>query len=147
MLMTKVITRSVAHPIACFAAITMGLAAMAQETGTRPGQQIIRKDLLTAAIGDKTVGKVEIKQIDLAPDQKTGLHQHPCPVVGYVARGTIRFQVDGQPEQSLAAGSAFLEPANTRIVHFDNASPREPASFVAFYLLGKDEQKLIEMLE
>jgi len=140
-------TISAVLSIAGFAATAMRLSAMAQEVRARPEQQIIRKDLLTALIGDRNVGRVEIKQIDFAPNQKTGLHQHPCPVVGYVARGTILFQVDGEPAKSLPEGSAFFEPANTKIVHFDNASPQDPATFIAFYLLGKDDQKLIEMLE
>jgi hypothetical protein len=55
--------------------------------------------------------------------------------------------VEGQPPKSLPEGAAFFEPANTKIVHFDNASSRDPATFVAFYLLGKDDQKLIEMFE
>ena len=145
--MSKVITICAAHLIANLTVSAMGFFAMAQEAMPRGEQQIIRKDLLTALVGDKSVGRVEIKQIDFAPDQKTGVHQHPCPVVGYVARGTILFQVEGQPPKSLPEGSAFFEPANTKIVHFDNASPRAPATFIAFYLLGNDDQKLIEMLE
>lgn len=121
---------------------------MTQRLGSPPGQQIVRKDLLTAIIaGGKDVNRVEVKRIDFAPSQKGGLHFHPCPVVGYVATGTILFQIEGGPVTSLHAGSVFFEPANIKIVHFDNASPQEPATFVAFYLLGKDDQKLIEMLE
>jgi quercetin dioxygenase-like cupin family protein len=121
---------------------------MAQNTSSPPGQQIVRKDLLTAIIAaGKDVSRVEIKQIDFAPGQRSGSHLHPCPVVGYVARGTILFQIEGRPAESLQAGSAFFEPANVKIPHFDNASSQEPAEFVAFYLLGKDDQKLIEMLE
>lgn len=109
---------------------------------------IVRKDLLTAAIaGRKDVARVEIKQIDFAPAQRTGLHRHPCPVVGYVAHGTIRFQVEGQPAQLLPEGSAFFEPATAKIVRFDNASTEAPATFVAFYLLGNDDRQIIEMLE
>jgi quercetin dioxygenase-like cupin family protein len=109
--------------------------------------QIIRKELLTAVIaGQKKVARVEIRQIDLAPAQRTGLHSHPCPVVGYVASGTIRLQVDSEAPQTLPAGSAFFEPADTKIAHFDNASAEAPATFVAFYLLGTNDHKLIEML-
>lgn len=109
---------------------------------------VVRKELLTAAIaGRKDVSRVEIKQIELAPSQRTGLHRHPCPVVGYVAHGSVRFQVDGQPAQLLAAGSAFFEPAGAKVVQFDNASSDAPATFVAFYLLGADDQKIIEMLQ
>jgi quercetin dioxygenase-like cupin family protein len=145
--MSKLATKSAA-PIGLFAAIAMGFSVMAQEAKPQPEQTlIIRTELLTALVGDRSVSRVEIKQIDFAPDQKTGLHQHPCPVVGYAARGTILFQVEGQPPQLLPEGSAFFEPANSKIVHFDNASPRDPATFIAFYLLGKDDQKLIKMLE
>ena len=91
---------------------------MARNTGSPPGQQIVRKDLLTAIIaGGKGVSRVEIKQIDFAPGQRSGLHLHPCPVVGYVATGTILFQIEGGPVTSLHAGSAFFEPANIKIVH------------------------------
>jgi quercetin dioxygenase-like cupin family protein len=109
--------------------------------------EIVRKELLTAVIaGQKEVTRVEIRQIDLAPSQRTGLHTHPCPVVGYVASGTIRFQVASEAPQLLSAGSAFFEPADRKIAHFDNASAEAPARFVAFYLLGADDRQLIEML-
>jgi hypothetical protein len=36
----------------------------------------------------------------------------------------------------LPEDSAFFEPANGKIVQFDNASPQDPATFIAFYLLG-----------
>ncbi|MGH8199242.1 MAG: hypothetical protein ACREVO_02565 [Steroidobacteraceae bacterium] len=47
----------------------------------------------------------------------------------------------------LPAGSAFFEPANTRVLHFDNASSQEAATFIAYYLLGDGNEQLIEMLE
>ncbi len=67
-------------------------------------------------------------------------------MVGYVAAGAIRFQVEGAAEQILRAGDAFHEPAGAPIAHFDNASKHEPATFVAFYLLAAGEDRLIEML-
>jgi Uncharacterized conserved protein, contains double-stranded beta-helix domain len=128
-----------------FAISSIGGAAMAQQSNSP--KQIIRKDLLTAAIaGRKDVARVEIKQIDFAPAQQTGLHRHPCPVVGYVARGSIRFQVEGEPAKLLSEGSAFFEPAGAKVVRFDNASTDAPATFVAFYLLSTDDQQIIEML-
>ncbi len=47
----------------------------------------------------------------------------------------------------LSAGSAFFEPADTRVLHFDNASTREPATFIAHYLLAEGDERLIEMLQ
>lgn len=146
--MSKLITIPVVFSIGWFAAAATGFSAMAREETSEPSRQIvIRKDILTALTGDRSVGRVEIKRIDFAPGQKTGLHRHPGPVVGYVAHGTILFQVEGQPPMSLSEGDAWFEPADSKIVHFDNASSQDPATFIAFYLLGKDDQKLIEMLE
>jgi hypothetical protein len=54
------------------------------------------------------------------------------------------YQVEGEPEQILPAGSAFHEPAGAIIAEFGNASDSEPMKFVAFYLLN-GEQDLIEM--
>ena len=105
---------------------------------------LTRRPLLTATIeGGKTVTSVQSAQIDFAPAQATGVHWHPIPVVGQVTRGAFRFQVDGERSRVLTAGNAFYEPANTRIVHFDNVSDRDPASIVAFYLMDKDDRELI----
>jgi quercetin dioxygenase-like cupin family protein len=95
----------------------------------------------------KLVEHVEIKRIEFAPGQASGPHRHPCPVVGYVATGAIKFQIDGEAVQNLRQGDAFFEPQDVRIAHFDNASTSEPAAFIAFYLLGAAENELIEMLE
>jgi hypothetical protein len=73
---------------------------------------IQRKFLLTAALGSvRSIERVEIKQIELARGQVTGLHRHPCQVVGYVAAGSINFQIDGKPMQCLRSGGAFLSLA------------------------------------
>jgi quercetin dioxygenase-like cupin family protein len=108
--------------------------------------EIVRRPLLTASIeGGKTVDRVEIKQITLLAHQETGLHLHPCPTVGHVTEGTILFQVEGQPARVLKAGEAFYEPANVRMLHFDNAG-EEPAAFIIYYLLGPGEHELITIL-
>jgi quercetin dioxygenase-like cupin family protein len=106
---------------------------------------IVRKPLLTAVLGEeKSVAKVEVKAIEFSPHQKTGLHLHPCPVVGYIAEGEVSFQVEGQAVQILKAGDAFFEPANTRIVHFD--ALERPVKFIAYYLMGKKDHELIRMI-
>jgi quercetin dioxygenase-like cupin family protein len=108
---------------------------------------IVRVPLLDAALGARPeIGHVRSARIELAPGQETGRHRHPCDVVGYVAAGTIRFQVEGEEERTLGAGDAFHEPAGAPIAHFDNAAENEPATFIAFYLLPPGEETLIEML-
>lgn len=105
---------------------------------------IERTHLLTAELPD---GVVEVQQIDVPPGQGAGLHIHLGHVFGYVAAGTIRFQIEGEIVQILRTGSAFFEPANTRIREFSNASATEPASFVAFYMLSHPHQERITMIE
>jgi quercetin dioxygenase-like cupin family protein len=108
---------------------------------------IERIPLLTAELAKEyNIARVEIKKISFRPLQRTGFHLHPCPVVGYIARGSIYFQIEGESAKNLSQGDAFYEPANKNILHFDNSSPTEAADFVAFYLLGKDEKELIRML-
>jgi quercetin dioxygenase-like cupin family protein len=108
---------------------------------------IVRVPLLDAALEQRhEIGNVRAARIELRPDQETGRHRHPCDVVGYVAVGTIRFQVEGEGERILRAGDAFHEPAGAPIAHFDNASKNEAATFIAFYLLPPGEDRLIEML-
>ena len=77
---------------------------------------IIRKPLLTALLGPRgrLCGRVEVKEITFEPGQKTGLHLHKIPVVGYIAAGEFLFQVEGKPAKRLKAGDAFYEPADTQ---------------------------------
>lgn len=128
--------------------ITIIITALSITTSAFAMQkEIIRKPLLTALLPSKEIQRVEVKEINFASNQETGLHMHPCPVVGYIVTGRILFQVDGQPAKILRAGDAFYEPAHTKIIHFDNASSSEPLKFIAFYLLNTEDKELINMLK
>ena len=104
---------------------------------------IVRKQLMLAQFKSRSVSKVDMREINLAPGQKGPLHKHPCPVVGYIVSGTIRFQVKGEAEKTLKAGDPFYEPAETVITHFDNASGTTPAKFVLNYLMDKEKDFII----
>jgi quercetin dioxygenase-like cupin family protein len=106
---------------------------------------LVRKSLLNATFDQRTFTSIDVRRITLEPNQQTGRHKHPCPVVGFVVEGTALFQVEGHSPKELSAGSAFYEPANTVILHFDNGSDTAPLTFIACYLLD-GPQELIEML-
>jgi quercetin dioxygenase-like cupin family protein len=93
-----------------------------------------------------TPDRVEAYRVELPPGQPAGLHTHPGPVVGYVERGRIAFERDGQPVRELRPGEVFFEPAGEVIRRFDNLSDSEAATFVAFYLLSGD-QPLIQLMQ
>src|ERR1700760_997547 len=109
--------------------------------------KIQRIPLLTAVLDPaKRTEHVEVRRIDFQPGQQTGIHQHPCPVVGYIASGSAIVQIEGGESRTVKAGEAFFEPANTTMLRFDNASDKEPMSFICFYLLDQGEDELIRML-
>jgi quercetin dioxygenase-like cupin family protein len=113
----------------------------------RMGQQTIqRKELLTAVLGNRNVTSADVREIRMDAGQQGGRHLHPCAVLGYIVSGTAIYQIEGESVQTLPAGSAFYEPAETVIANFGNASDIEPMTFVAFYLLD-GEQELIRMLD
>ena len=111
-----------------------------------PRSQSVRKPLLTAEVGERTVTRVEVREIAFAPSQATGRHQHPCPVISYLVEGTALVQEEGGPAREIHAGESVYEPAGVVIARFDNASSRQPMKFIAHYLLEGD-QPLIEMLQ
>lgn len=86
--------------------------------------------LLTARFEPRAVAKVEGGDFHFLPGQPAPEHTHLAPVIGYVVKGTILFQVAGQPVQTLRAGDAFYEPVGPEILRFDNGSATEEAVFI-----------------
>jgi quercetin dioxygenase-like cupin family protein len=110
-------------------------------------QPVIRTPLLQVLLSPgRTIGCVDVQCIEFGPGQKSPLHLHPYPVMGNVLRGSVLFAPEGQRAKTLQAGDAFYEPANTRILHFDNASETEPMAFVAAYLLRNADEAKLEIL-
>lgn len=96
----------------------------------------IRRVALLAHPIRVTPDRVEAHRVELRPAQPVGMHTHPGPVTGYVERGRIAFERDGQPVRELRPGDVCFEPAGEIIRRFDNLSGTEAATFVAFYLLS-----------
>jgi quercetin dioxygenase-like cupin family protein len=83
--------------------------------------------------------RVQAYRMDLPPGQAAGPHFHSGAVTGYVERGLIAFERDGQPMHELHPGDVFFEPAGETNDRFDNLSGSEPAVFIACYLLDGDQ--------
>jgi quercetin dioxygenase-like cupin family protein len=108
-------------------------------------ENISRTELLTQPL-HAAPDRVEAYRVKLPPGQPAGPHIHPGPVTGYVERGLIAFERDGQPVRELRPGDVFFEPAGETIRCFDNLSDSQPAAFIAFYLLSGD-QPLIQPIK
>jgi quercetin dioxygenase-like cupin family protein len=100
------------------------------------------KLLLEQDFGTLTINKIDIGEIHFPKGQKVPVHTHAGPVFGYVSKGSVSFQIEGQEPQLRREGDAFYEPAGPNILHFDNASDTEEAVFAAFSL-QRNGQSLI----
>ena len=78
--------------------------------------------------------KATVVEVNYAPGEADKPHSHPCTVIGYVAQGTIRFQVKGGPESLYKAGESFYEPPNGVHQVSANGSAKEPAKLIAFFI-------------
>jgi quercetin dioxygenase-like cupin family protein len=99
--------------------------------------------LLTAQFESRQVVQVEIGDFHFIPGQVAPIHTHAAPAVGYVAKGEIIYQVEGEKQQILSAGDVFYEPVGPRILRFDNASATEEAIFLDFNLEQVDEPFIV----
>jgi quercetin dioxygenase-like cupin family protein len=82
--------------------------------------------------------KATLVEVNYGPGESSPPHSHPCPVIGYVVAGTVRTQVRGEAEAVYKVGESFYEAANGVHVVSANASPTEPAKFVAFFVCDHD---------
>ncbi len=99
--------------------------------------------LLSANFASRQVIKVEAGDFHFAPGQVAPIHTHAAPAIGYVAKGEILYQVEGEKPQLLRQGDAFYEPAGPRILRFDNASATEEAIFIDFNLQQDGEPFIV----
>jgi quercetin dioxygenase-like cupin family protein len=107
-----------------------------------------RVPVLSAPIpsSNPSIKLVRGARIQFAPKQPTGLHLHPVSTVGIVTEGSFLFQPEGESVRTLHVGDSFFEPAGKRILHFDNASSKDPAAIVVYYLTDSDKTPLITLL-
>ena len=65
-------------------------------------------------------------------------HSHPCPVLAYVAEGSIRSQVNDEPERVYKVGETFYEAPNGVHRVSANASQTQPAKLIAFFVCDQE---------
>ncbi len=117
-----------------FVTLTTVSALITGLSGLALAQTPERQILLDVDYAPRQIVQVEIGDFHFRPGQPAPLHTHDAPVIGYVSKGTIYYQVEGMPAQILKPGDAFYEPVGPKILHFDNASPTEEAVFTDFNL-------------
>ena len=78
--------------------------------------------------------KVTTVEVTYPPGGSSTPHSHPCPVIGYVLRGAVRMQVKGGPASVYRPGDSFYEAPDGVHLVSANASTKEPAVFLAYFI-------------
>lgn len=99
--------------------------------------------LLSTQFDTRNVVKIEAGDFHFIPGQVAPIHTHAAPAIGYVAKGSIIYQVEGGKPVLLNAGDAFYEPVGPRILRFDNASAEDEAIFIDINLQQQDEPFIV----
>lgn len=123
--------------LALISAMSSGSTAMATAANESTSK------LLTANFEPREVIKIEAGDFHFVPGQVAPIHTHAAPAIGYVAKGEILYQVEGEKPRLLREGEAFYEPVGPRILRFDNASATEEAIFIDFNLQQQDEPFIV----
>jgi quercetin dioxygenase-like cupin family protein len=82
--------------------------------------------------------QAQIVEVNYGPSESSPVHSHPCPVIGYVIEGAVRMQVKGESEHIYKAGESFYEAPNGVHQVSANASDKEPAKFLAYFVCDHD---------
>ena len=78
--------------------------------------------------------QVTTVEVTYPPGGSSTPHSHPCPVIGYVLKGAVRMQVKGGTESVYRVGDSFYEAPNGIHMVSANASKKEPATFLAYFI-------------
>jgi quercetin dioxygenase-like cupin family protein len=78
--------------------------------------------------------QVTTVEVTYPPGGSSAPHSHPCPVIGYVLKGAVRMQVKGGAPSIYTAGDSFYEAPNGIHLVSENASAKEPATFLAYFI-------------
>lgn len=114
-----------------FGGTAASLRMLASEQHPAQSRIAISHDL-PALQGDHA--KATLVEVTYRPGASSVSHTHPCPVIGFVLNGAIRFQVNSDPEVVLHAGESFYEPPNAIHRVSANASNTVDAKFLAFFV-------------
>lgn len=106
----------------------------------RPKSDATARLAISQALPHMNGDNLSVKLIELSykPGGSSAAHSHPCPVIGYVIEGALKFQVKGEPERVYKAGDTFYEAPNGVHLVSGNASQTEPVKFLAYFVCDHD---------
>jgi quercetin dioxygenase-like cupin family protein len=108
----------------------------AKKLAKEPGV-IFARELADVPGKNIVVVRLEIppKSAQPAASDQSFAHRHPGSVYLYVAKGIVRFAIEGQPVQVVHAGESVFEPAGAVHTMLENTSTKKPATVIAVLLV------------
>ncbi len=98
-----------------------------------PGSaRLVLTQQIPALRGDRV--RVQVVEVSYPPGGASEPHRHPCAVIGYVADGAFRSQVEGGADTVYRAGQSFYEAPNAVHLISANASQDRPVRFTATFI-------------
>jgi quercetin dioxygenase-like cupin family protein len=136
-------TRSRISRLAMAAAIvgTVAAAAVAvAQTAPSSPQPITRFDLQRHDLSIAGHEAIQVR-VDIAPGAIAPRHKHPGEEIVYVLKGTLVYELDGQPPVTLKAGDVLFIPAET--AHAVRNIGTDSGSELATYVVDKSKPLLV----
>lgn len=129
--------------LACTALLAVSTSASVACAESHEEEEKEADWLLSVEFEPRSVVTIEAGNFYFQKGQLAPVHSHAAPAIGYIVKGKIFYQVEGERPQLLKEGDAFYEPANRRILHFDNVSATEEAVFMDFNLQRQGEPFIV----
>jgi quercetin dioxygenase-like cupin family protein len=109
---------------------------LASQAGTKEHPRVVLSHALPKLDGSHV--KATIVEVTYGPGESSPPHTHPCAVIGYILEGTLRTQVEGEPEAIYKSGESFYESPNGVHMISANASQTKSAKFLAYFVCDHD---------
>ena len=74
-------------------------------------------------------------EMNFPPGMSVPEHRHPGFILGYVMDGQMRFAINHEPDQIVAAGGTFFEPPGALHTTFGSANPDAPVRCLVFLVV------------
>lgn len=126
-----------------FAAAVGALVATAgavAQTAPSSLQSITRVDLQRHDLGIAGREAIQVR-VDLKPGAIAPRHSHPGEEIVYVLKGTLVYELDGQPPRTLKAGDVLFIPAG--VAHAVRNVGDDEGSELATYVVDKSKPLLV----
>ncbi len=117
-------------------AFAVGLGSLASRSANAQenlkGGKVIQRTDLKAAPGWEAI----LVERTLPPGKESGRHTQAGNEIVYVQSGSVIFEAEGKPAQTVKAGEAFTTTAG-EVHNVKNASSTEPCKALAYYVAKK----------